>query len=536
MSRFIYGLLLPSIFVVTLTAQQLAFPGAEGAGRFAWGGRGGQVIEVTNLNDSGPGSLREALGTPGKRTVVFRVAGTIRLESQLSITQDSVTVAGQTAPGEGITLRGYTLRVMANEVVIRYIRSRVGAESGKSVDAMSGKNIHNVIIDHCTASWSVDEVASFYDNTNFTMQWCIISEALHNSVHYKERAHGFGGIWGGENVSFHHNLLAHNNSRNPRMSRSMGPVDHRNNVIYNWHGNSSYGGEGGQFNLVNNFYKPGPATKTKDRVIEPLYSLPDGGWGTFYVNGNYIVGAEAVNQDNWNGGVQNAKQSDVRAYEAYPFAPVTTHAPEVAYELVLADAGASAVRDTIDRRIVRETRDGIATFGGSYVGPERGILDSPEDCEGWPDLETGEAVQDNDHDGMADGWEIINGFDAEDGSDHKLDADGDGYSNLEEYLHELCIRDDYLAAPGNLILKTLDSSSIHVRWAEAVSDETGFRIERAISKDGPFESVGKASANDSVFTDSGLEAETLYYYRVFAVRDELESIPTATQSVEIGSN
>jgi len=265
LAMVLFFVVVPSIF-----AQQLAFPGAEGGGRFTWGGRGGKVIEVTNLNDDGlPGSLRYAINQSGARTVVFRVSGIIALVAPLKITKDSITIAGQTAPGDGICLKNFTFNVSANEVIIRFIRSRFGDQgAGMPIDDAINGYSHTshakkkIIVDHCSASWSLDETLSFYGYDSLTIQWCLISESLYNSYDPKG-THGYGGIWGGFNSTYHHNLFAHHSSRNPRFSGptpagsgtdSSQNLDFRNNVIYNWGFNSSYGGEESEINIVNNYW------------------------------------------------------------------------------------------------------------------------------------------------------------------------------------------------------------------------------------------------------------------------------------------
>ncbi|MDP3580528.1 MAG: pectate lyase, partial [Ignavibacteria bacterium] len=292
-----------------------SFPGAEGFGKYTTGGRGGTVYEVTNLNDDNlPGSLRWAISQSGPRTIVFRVSGTIQLKSTLSISKGDLTIAGQTAPGDGICLRDYTLSVNANNVIIRFIRSRYGdAISTNEDDAIHGMGYYkNIIIDHCSFSWSVDETASFYNNENFTMQWCLISESLYASIHAKGN-HGYGGIWGGTNASYHHNLLAHHTSRNPRFAGGQTAtcvnVDFRNNAIFNWGFNSAYGGEEGKINVVSNYYKSGPATSSgvKARILDASPNPTEGkGVGQFFVDQNYVEGYAAITANNWAGGVQGS--------------------------------------------------------------------------------------------------------------------------------------------------------------------------------------------------------------------------------------
>lgn len=412
-----------------------AFPGAEGFGANATGGRGGRVIAITSLNDEGPGSLRAALEQEGPRTVVFRVSGTIALKSALKLRHGDITIAGQTAPGNGICLQNYHTDLSGSRnVIIRHLRFRPGDASGQGVDALTGVNCEDIIIDHCSFSWSVDECLSLYRGVrNLTVQWCLVSESLYASVHIKGN-HGFGGIWGGTNASWHHNLLAHHSSRNPRFASDCVNVDFRNNVIYNWGYNSAYGGERSFINVVNNYYKPGPATEEKcDRRILDVSS-----GGRWYVSGNYVVGFPEISANNWNGGVQRLRVSEdqLRADLPFPFAPVTTHSAEEAYKLVLKNAGATLPRlDSVDARVVEEVRGGTARFGETYGGGGKGIINSPETVGGWPKLRSAAAPLDTDGDGMPDEWERRFGLDPNDPSDGPQDKDGDGYTNLEEYLN-----------------------------------------------------------------------------------------------------
>lgn len=423
-------------------AQIVAFPGAEGFGRFATGGRGGTVYYVTNLNDSGPGSLRAAVEAKGPRTVLFKVSGTIELKSPLRISNPDITIAGQTAPGDGICLRNYTLDIATDNVIIRFIRSRLGDVARFQDDAVHALRGKNIIIDHCSFSWSVDETASFYDRVeNLTVQWCIISESLNNSVH-KKGEHGYGGIWGGVHSTFHHNLLAHHTSRNPRFNngnihQTDEHVDCVNNVIYNWGHNSAYGGEMGKHNLRFNYYKPGPATRknVRNRIVEPWDTT-----GFWYVEGNFMYGDSLVSADNWNGGVQGQYASffkDRRTYQPYDPAPVTIHSPQQAFEFVLRYAGASyPARDDVDKRIIEETRTGTARYGKQWNGGGTGIIDSQNDVGGWPELKSAPAPLDSDSDGIPDDWERTHHLNPNNSADGRQ-ITKDGYANLEVYLNEL---------------------------------------------------------------------------------------------------
>lgn len=297
--------------------RQLAFPTAEGYGKYTVGGRGGDVYEVTNLNDSGKGSLREAIEAKGPRTVVFRISGTIELKKALTIRNPYLTIAGQTAPGDGICIKDYPLNISADEIIIRHIRVRLGDRSGRDTDAISCRHQKNIILDHVSASWSVDETMSVYMCENVTIQWCMISESLFASNHEKGW-HGFGGIWGNNYATYHHNLIACHSSRNPRFASGAGYNDYRNNVIYNWGYNSCYGGEKdhpanndtfGSFhvNMVGNYYKPGPATqpgRVAYRIVSPTSRGSADNYGKWYVEGNTVEGNAAVTADNWAGGVQ----------------------------------------------------------------------------------------------------------------------------------------------------------------------------------------------------------------------------------------
>ena len=451
----------------------LAFPGAEGGGMYTTGGRGGKILHVTNLNDSGTGSLRQALcKTSGARTIVFDVAGTIALESPLKINYGDVTVAGQTAPGDGICIKNYTTQICADNVIIRFLRFRMGDEKATEDDALNcytKSSYKNIIIDHCSLSWSTDECGSFYGTIDFTLQYCILSESLRNSVHDKGK-HGYGGIWGGSNASFHHNLLAHHDSRNPRFDHDYvnslkGPVHHINNVVYNWGSNSAYGGESGsgqeakKINMVANYYKSGPATSAKSRILNITTKCSycnstnqnDVVPGMFYISENHVDGFPAVSSDNWSGVIpDSANKIDVSTRKSGSYQGShtgTVHSAQKAFEAVLKYAGASLRRDSVDERIEREVREGKYTFEGSK-GSTGGLIDTQSDAGGWPKLSATadelSLVKDTDRDGMPDWFEDQMGLNSSDTSDaaaKTLDLKG-RYTNLEMYLHYI-IKDNF---------------------------------------------------------------------------------------------
>lgn len=446
-------LAIANIFVVEAQFEYSpAFPGAEGFGRYTSGGRdedgGFSVYHVTSLEDSGPGTFRFGAATAGKKIIVFDVSGTIHLQSALKI-QSNKTILGQTAPGDGICLADYPVSIGGSNVIIRYMRFRMGDIKGVEDDALSSSHhddskLSNIIVDHCSVSWSTDECASFYGNINFTMQYCIISESLRVSVHGKG-THGYGGIWGGQNASFHHNLIIHHDSRNPRfdhdyVSTLKGPIDYVNNVLYNWGGNSTYGGESAQnstsryINMINNYYKPGPATKWKTRLLNPTTICSNctsadphtATPGKFYITGNYMYGSPEVTNDNlcdaaidpdpngisyatWKANYATSTRAISTSYDFDEYNVISMHAAEKAFDKVLKYAGASYQRDNLDKRLRWEALKGIAYFKGSK-GSENGIIDTQSDVGGWPELKQADKPTDTDNDGIPDEWETAHGL------------------------------------------------------------------------------------------------------------------------------
>ena len=467
--------------VVFAEEKTPAFPGAEGFGRYVTGGRGGNVYHVTSLADDGSeGTLRWALGKSGVKTIVFDVSGTIHLQSSLDISIGNVTIAGQTAPGDGICVADYPVSIKANNVIVRYMRFRLGnknvlANGADGWDGFGGFDQQDWIIDHCSVSWSIDECLSVLGNKNTTVQWCLVAQSLVNSGHSKG-AHGYGGNWGGSGASFHHNLIAHHGSRTPRL----GPrpttqlderMDMRNNVIYNFGGNGCYGGEGMNVNIVNNYYKPGPgaaADKKGYRIAGigirtntyvntyPAYAPALHLWGKYYVTGNYNSKYPQLNQDNWTYGIINQidasgcdgtftqeTKDSIKLAEPIDYILTTTHSAADAYDRVLDFAGASLHRDSFDELMVSDTRNGKATYTGS--GLSKGFVNSQDDNKpsdadaswsAWPTLASKEAPKDTDGDGMPDDWELANALDPTNPNDGKT-IGADGYSNLENYLNSL---------------------------------------------------------------------------------------------------
>lgn len=376
-----------------------AFDGAEGCGKYALGGRGGKEYVITSLEDDGSeGTLRYAVEAEGPRIITFAVSGDIHLKAPLNIENPYISILGQTAPGAGITIRDHNVFITADHTVIRYLRFRLGSSSGQEADALGAKRCRNLIIDHCSMSWATDENASFYNINDATVQWCIISEALNASVHHKGE-HGYGGIWGGRNVSFHHNLFAHNKSRNPRFDHpriysgqelltGRGTVDFKNNVVYNWNIKAIYGGEEGWFNVEDNYFRPGPATRNLDGEWLDISTSPTTSMtpGNFYIDDN-IYDVSAVRKGGLDGRKPDCEKiaswKDVYKMKSAedPFAikvGLDSEDAEDAYRSVLKGAGTSKKRDAVDKRIVKEVRRGKAANHGSVTGLP-GIIDSEND-------------------------------------------------------------------------------------------------------------------------------------------------------------
>jgi pectate lyase len=408
-----------------------AFPGAEGFGATTPGGRGGRVIQVTTLEDSGPGSFRAACDAEGPRLVVFRVSGTIALKAPIVVRNPFITIAGQSAPGGGICLRDAGFAIATHDVVVRYLRSRLGDETTREADCINVLNgTRNCVIDHCSATWSIDECLSLSgDVQDCTIQWCLIGESLNQSKHAKGK-HGYGSLSRANGpITWHHNLWIHNDARNPRLGDNYGrggsPLfDVRNNVIYNYGGTAS-GLTQGKFaaNYVANYIRPGPSSRAKAPI-----TVGDKSELRFFLQGNVFEANEALTRDNTQFFQPEQFRSQVRIVETAFDAPgVKTVSAAEALELVLARVGASApARDAADARLIEHVR--------SRSGK---LIDSQAEVGGWPRLEAGTPPVDTDRDGMPDEWETRHGLDARNPADGALDRDNDGYTNVEEYLNGL---------------------------------------------------------------------------------------------------
>ena len=455
-------------------AQIPSFPGAMGGGAFSFGGRGGKVITVTNLNDRGPGSLREACEQGGARIVVFNVSGIIRIKTPIIVRAPYITIAGQTAPGDGVCLAGESFWVNTHDVVIRHMRFRRGETNvGRRDDSFGGNPVGNIMIDHCSCTWGLDENISFYRHmfnpgkgyndlklptVNVTIQNTISAKALDTYNH------AFGSTLGGENCSFMRNLWASNAGRNPSIGWN-GIFNFANNVIYNWVHRSVDGGDyTALYNIINNYYKPGPLTP-KDTPVGHRILKPESGrsklgyyvFGRVYCNGNIMEGNETITKDNWAGGVQVEEQPNTDGYtasmkwnEPFPMPSFPIMSAKEAYDFVLENAGATIPkRDIVDQRIIEEVKTGKAYYKegldpesfyqfkyrrlpkDSY---EKGIITDIKQMGGYPEYK-GKSYKDSDNDGMPDAWEKANGLDPKDPSDANKDCTGDGYTNIEKYIN-----------------------------------------------------------------------------------------------------
>jgi pectate lyase len=441
------------------SARAIAFPGAEGFGKYTTGGRAGRVEVVTSLDDSGPGTLRNALRGKDPKMVVFAVSGTIHLQSRLLISSNT-TLAGQTAPGDGICLADFPVSLGGDNIIVRYMRFRMGDKNQKggmvhgngSDDAFGGTGRTNIIIDHCSMSWSTDEVFSVYGGDSVTLQWNLVTEPLNYSYHFETgdtgyEHHGYGGIWGGRHLTAHHNLLAHCASRNPRFEGTRNNpeelVDYTNNVLYNWGHNNLYGGEGGHYNVVNNYYRPGPQTlkNVRSRIVNPSkQKKPAIPFGTFYVAGNVVDGDAAVTADNRLGvhmgdGTAADKEAALVS-SAFPSLSIAVDPASKAYEAVLRGVGASFHRDTLDQRIIEDVKQGRGRFIDVQGGYPHGTA-YEETVNAWPSLHSLPAPADSDKDGMPDAWEKANGLNPSDATDAAGTNLHSYFTNIEVYINQI---------------------------------------------------------------------------------------------------
>ena len=436
-------------------AIPIAFPGAEGFGKYTTGGRGGKVMIVSNLNDNGPGSFREAVSDKSPRIIVFSVSGTIHLQTRLNIL-GNCTIAGQSAPGDGICIADKTVVLGGNNIIVRYMRFRMGdkyanegmVDGAGSDDAFGGTHRNNIVIDHCSMSWSEDEVFSVYAGDSTTLQWNMIYEPLNYSYHFETgdkdfEHHGYGGIWGGRHFTAHHNLFAHCNNRNPRFDGIRNApeenADYRNNVIYDWGINSIYAGEGGYYNIVNNYFKYGPITakNVRARIVNPGRNEKIS-YGKYYVTGNFVDEAPDVTRDNSLGvltGKDNIDKGLASTNKPLAVVEINMESANNAFQNVLKYAGASFKRDTLDARIIEDVKNRKGTLIDVQGNYPHGTA-YEKTINAWPTLKLLPALIDDDNDGMPDEWEKQMSLNpnSNNASLHTLDKN---FTNIEVYLNSI---------------------------------------------------------------------------------------------------
>ncbi|MGG9971960.1 T9SS type A sorting domain-containing protein [Ferruginibacter sp. SUN002] len=573
MKKILFAALLLSFSAVS-KSQQIAFPGAEGYGKYSTGGRGGKVVAVTTLQDSVVGSLRWALdqyvdtiyvykdaANPNypitvyqPLTVVFKVSGLINLKSDLKVKRDNLTIAGQTAPCDGICITGHSMLINGatggqlfywgprrKNVIIRHLRFRPGIPRDVNGNPTTSyvtygldvENYENVIIDHCSISWANEECLAIYDNKNTTVQWCIVSEGLYNAYHAKG-IRGYGGVWGGQYASYHHNLLAHQNSRVPRFNGSrahdtIALVDYRNNVNYNWLTTSgTYGGEveipGGlsRINIMNNYLKPGPATPSNQKLMRPDYPGSSVAVSRYHLEGNYIDGNAARTANNWlafdSVNIPVASRDSASCDTIFTIAaPITMETAQQAYASILASCGAIyPKRDAVDARIITEVTN--KTSSGTGSSNKAGIIDDPAVVGGWPAYaQCTVTLTDNDNDGMPDDWELANSLNPNDETDRNNVDAGTGYTMLEVYLNRLAAGLE--TTPVKLISfnAVSDDKNVLLNWNIANElNNKGWNIERALINNNNWQSVGFVNSDNASkysFTDNTV-TNGIYQYRL----------------------
>jgi hypothetical protein len=538
--------------VWSFAPRRVAFPGAEGWGRFSRGGRGGRVLHVTNLNSSGPGSFKAAIDDTGPRTIVFDISGIIPLTGSLQLKNNDCTVAGQTAPGKGICFKDYDFGPYGgSDFIIRHVRVRVGKEIGtdKTLGGMGCASSTHAIFDHCSISWSIDEAFSSRSAGNITFQRSLISEALcvagHNNYPFGD-SHGFAASIGGVVGSFHHNLLAHCEGRNWSLAGGLTPssthtgsLDIRNNVVYNWDGRTTDGGAQ-MVNFVRNYYKPGPATEGPYTELNPQFQNPGFGPQQYYVEGNVMVGHHGP-----EGPLPPFAGMDPQGTQPWPVTVptpffenyVTTQSAADAYLNVLADVGCNRpMLDDHDTRVINETRNGTFTYRGYYTN-RPGLIDNQADVGGWENypVVTREANFDTDGDGMPDAWETAHSLNPNDASDGNADQDNDGYTNLESYLAAMAgnttTADTTAPMPNPMTFASAPagaSSSTITMTATTAADDSGVQYFFHCLTTGGHDSGWQDSAT---YVDTGLTPSTSYSYQVKA-RDKSSNLNETGYSAE----